>query len=474
MALLDDKLDPRRVGRGPIGGQELPYKDLNRVSFGRIGDRPIPNAAPGPLSQAAVTPGLLSRLADSVMAKDMPGGGALLNTPRPTLFDSVPGPDWLVKLSPAYARAAAESPEAAERLLAGNKAAPAPVASMGSPSSAAEKPAGRNINTSFVSVAGAPGVSRIGDRKNSPLYTNLDPETAAAQMRGNPIGIIPAGASPFGSSTAGGEVGAALQAAAARGDWDAVRQHYQRNGGTWQGKTAAEETGPAGGTIEWDKYVDADKMRDAQSKLLDTLTNVQPGRSGLSKGQATLLAQLLGQNQQGSQAQAELALRAKQGADSLGIQRGNLDVARQQAGNQTVNSTAQALLAGNQLQDSQEVRALRQQYLSAKTPEEGGQLLQKLLLLQGKDPRQGRDDIYKANAVLVGDLMKAYQSSPIPPKKADGNDMTLDEFVQSGLARAKGVAPAPGPQTLAVGHVADGYRFKGGDPKKESSWEAVK
>jgi hypothetical protein len=43
------------------------------------------------------------------------------------------------------------------------------------------------------------------------------------------------GASSYGA-------GPALQAAAARGDWDAVQQHYQRNGGTWQGTTAAQDS----------------------------------------------------------------------------------------------------------------------------------------------------------------------------------------------------------------------------------------
>lgn len=39
----------------------------------------------------------------------------------------------------------------------------------------------------------------------------------------------------------GADVSGALQAAAQRGDWDAVKGYYQNNGGTWMGKTAAQE-----------------------------------------------------------------------------------------------------------------------------------------------------------------------------------------------------------------------------------------
>lgn len=46
----------------------------------------------------------------------------------------------------------------------------------------------------------------------------------------------------YGGPSGGADVSAALQAAAARGDWDAVQQHYQRNGGTWQGTTAAQDS----------------------------------------------------------------------------------------------------------------------------------------------------------------------------------------------------------------------------------------
>jgi hypothetical protein len=42
-------------------------------------------------------------------------------------------------------------------------------------------------------------------------------------------------------------VSAALQAAAARGDTDALRGYYQQNGGTWQGRTAAQDGGNGGG-----------------------------------------------------------------------------------------------------------------------------------------------------------------------------------------------------------------------------------
>ena len=336
----------------------------------------------------------------------------------------------------------------------------------------AEKAPARGPGVPSRPVPGTNGVARIDLAGKSPLFTNLDPETAVAQMSGNPVGVIPAGASPFGGGALAGEVSTALQAAAARGDWDAVRQHYQRGGGTWQGKTAAQEGAGGPNILEWDKLIDADKVQEARGKLLESLTNVQPGRDGLSKNQATLLMQLLGQNQQGGQAQAELALRAKGQADTLGIQQGNLAIAQQQAGTHSLTSLLQAALAGNQLQESKELRDLRQQFQAAKTPEESAALARKILVIQGKDPRQGHDEMLKARAALFGDAVKGASSGMMTGP--DGKALTLDQLLAQGQQFMSGTqAPAAAPQAIAAGQVVDGYRFKGGDPKKESSWEAV-
>ena len=459
-----NRLSTGKISDAPTERQPPSYPDMNRLSFGKIGDRPLDNSAFGPLSQpvppAPVAPVQKSRslsdwLSDKVMAKDMPGGGALFNTPNPTLYQA---PDVLRKLSPEYARAAQESPEAAAAFLAQGSAPGEARGVTSNPNygnepnapvhSAAEKPP-RLADGYRVRDTSVKGVSRI-DGGSSPLFTNLDPTQAAAEMKGNPVGIVPTGVDPFGSSRASAEVSAALQAAAARGDWDAVRSYYQKGGGTWQGRTAEQDaaTGAKGGIIEWDKYVAEDRNNEARAKLMEALTTVQPGREGLSKNQASLLAQLLGTDQQNANHRADLALRAQQGLAQLGIQQGQLGVSQKQAENQGVASAMQAALAAHQLGQSGQLDQLRQQYLTAKTPAEQERIGQQYLLLSGKDPRQRHDEMAKIRSNLFGDAVKAASTGMM--QGSDGKPMTLNDLLQQGERYVSGTAPTVPPEAAAI------------------------
>jgi hypothetical protein len=106
-----------------------------------------------------------------------------------------------------------------------------------------------------VSPTSAPEINRIDNAPglNSPLFTNLPTGEAVSGMQGGTVNTMPASAFTSAGPQASRAVSAALQAAAARGDWDAVRGFYQQNGGTWQGRTAqqdaAESQGPRGGVI---------------------------------------------------------------------------------------------------------------------------------------------------------------------------------------------------------------------------------
>lgn len=462
MALLDDELDPRRSA-GKIGGP--PTLNSPQLSAGKIGGPPtvrsFPNIQSGQPTLSADpdsqlmgnTRNVLQQGSADVRDAYRQGGvGAAVGMlaraatagPLAVLDDLTPNSAGLKNglstfLTGKVPTAAGQAPGVKDPAAVEDPA----VAPTGSTpvQSAAEKAPARGPSVPSRPVPGTNGVTRIDLAGKSPLFTNLDPETAVGQMSGNPVGVIPAGASPFGGGAPAGEVSAALQAAAARGDWDAVRQHYQRGGGTWQGKTAAQEGAGGPNVLEWDRLIDADKAQEARGKLLDALTNVQPGRNGLSKNQATLLMQLLGDNQRGSQAQAELALRAKGQADTLGIQQGNLDVAKQQAGTHNLTSLFQAALASNQLEDSNELRTLRQQFQAAKTPEESAALARKILVMQGKDPRQGHDEMLKARAALFGDAVKGASSGML--NGPDNKPLTLEQLLAQGQQFMSGTqAPA--------------------------------
>lgn len=87
-----------------------------------------------------------------------------------------------------------------------------------------------------VSKTASPNIVRV-DGGRSPLFTNIDPVQAVSEMRGGTVNTIPASAMISANPQTSAAVSSALQAAAARGDWDAVQNYYQRNGGTWLGET---------------------------------------------------------------------------------------------------------------------------------------------------------------------------------------------------------------------------------------------
>lgn len=411
-------------------GQDLAYRDPGRASVGRIGDQPGGDR----WAQLAAAP------------------TAALPVPEPKGFLAAVGAGYgatLDALTTAPFQNRADSRLAQNRQGLVEEPASTSSASVTSQSvnaavtptaSAADKPAARTLPDGFsVGETSAPGVTRVNGG-SSPLFTNsadpakgYDPAAAAAQMQGNPIGIVPKGASPFGSSGGPSELSAALQAAATRGDWAAIRDHYQRNGGTFNGETA-------GG--------------DARGKLLEALTTIAPGRDNLSAKQAGLLANFLNTEQQ------------------IGAQKPLI-------GAQADHYKFQNLLTDSQLTNAQQLQALQKQYLDETDPAKQAELGKKLLMMQGKDPRQQHDEALKARSTLVGDLAKAYSSSPIPPLGPDGKTpLTMEQYLQRLLALAAGPGDAPMTSqtgnSVAVGQVVGGYKFKGGDPRKETSWEAAR
>ena len=154
---------------------------------------------------------------------------------------------------PVAAQPATTPPSAAPSTPAGDQQAaarPAPAAA-----APTQQPMQGPALGMRVSPTSAPEINRIDNAPglNSPLFTNLPTGEAVSGMRGGTVNTMPASAFQSAGPAASRETSAALQAAAARGDWDAVRGFYQRDGGTWQGRTAeqdaAESQGPRGGVI---------------------------------------------------------------------------------------------------------------------------------------------------------------------------------------------------------------------------------
>lgn len=124
-------------------------------------------------------------------------------------------------------------------------------------------------------VEGAPGVRRYDQPGQSPLYSNVaDPwddkggiSTIPSQHMQNPSGAVSR------------MVGPALQAAADRGDFRAVRQHFQRGNGVFGGETAEQTalrrlTEPSGSVaISRQSDIDAEQSRGAIDRMTREITN---------------------------------------------------------------------------------------------------------------------------------------------------------------------------------------------------------
>lgn len=112
---------------------------------------------------------------------------------------------------------------------------------------------------SFSNIPGSPGTQVTGygavpsTRSSGPMggpdANPTSPGYRPSAVSGNAGTVNTISAANFGAPTIADSaaLSGARQAAAARGDWDAVRASYQTKGGTWQGTTAAQDTNKANG-----------------------------------------------------------------------------------------------------------------------------------------------------------------------------------------------------------------------------------
>lgn len=272
-----------------------------------------------------------------------------------------------------------------------------------------------------VSPTSAPEISRIDNAPglNSPLFTNLPAGEAVSGMQGGTVNTMPASAFTSAGPAASRAVSAALQAAAARGDWDAVRGFYQRDGGTWQGRTAeqdaAESQGPRGGVIG-SSGRGFNFVRRSEERAAD-------------------------------RAQADRRLSREEA-----LARDRLEIDRRRA-------EGEAQARGFEVRGMQRLERLYQQLEAAETPEARAAIAEQIRALSGKEAPN------RFTVVPGGQEIDPTTNMAVTRPARVFNNQSGQFVDQQG---APGASAAP-----RAGEVRGGYRFKGGNPADQASWEKV-
>ena len=242
----------------------------------------------------------------------------------------------------------------------------------------------------------APEINRIDNAPglNSPLFTNLPTGEAVSGMQGGTVNTMPASAFTSAGPAASRETSAALQAAAARGDWDAVRGFYQRDGGTWQGRTAeqdaAESQGPRGGVIGGSGR-GFNFVRRSEERAAD-------------------------------RAQADRRARAEEG-----LARDRLDIDRRRA-------EGEAQARGFQVRGMQRLERLYQQHEAAETPEARAAIAEQIRVMSGKDAQNRFTVVPGGQEVTEQGMLRTVPSRVL-------NNQT-GQLVDLGAAQQQGPAQA--------------------------------
>lgn len=274
-----------------------------------------------------------------------------------------------------------------------------------------------------VSDTSVPGVRRI-DGGNSPLFTNIDPAQAAAQMRGGTVNTVPAAS--FGAGR--GPVSTA--AAMAAGQPAGVTPSYGMIGDSSQADRERKRLVEAAST----PYRGAQNGQLTANQLR-TLAGVQEMEQRAASDAAGL-----------DMRQQELTQRAAEGQQRLSLDQQRLGLEAPGA-------------QGQQLQNEQSQLMLD---LTRKAIGGDAEALKQLQALQGKDPKNPQ-------AGLLQELMKAWAQGSA---SGMGNGMPLATMLQEAgpiLQMALGMpgATTPAPQPFVEGQTyldANGNRarFVGG------------
>ena len=437
---------PPRPGPAPIPGAErndLPVRDPARASAGQIG-------APAATKPAAPIESPVKGPLDSIGA----AYGATANKLSFGAFDSR-GEEIRQRnradliAQPEQPAAASPSPQA-QSLTTNPGLTPAPTASAPAapqPSAAAPAP----LPGKETSVA---GVRRIDEPGKAPTFTNANQSAAAAPAQpGVAQGFTPGmggTATPSAGAGLGFGPGSAVQqpSAPAAGGNDALsilqRESRIRAGmGELQDQISFNNGG-----FGWRKTGTDEVLRDL-------LVN------GNSRDRASALGFMGGNrdaNMKNAQVEQEQALRQQE-------MEGRQNIASEELG---LKREAQGFQSAAQRQ----IQALQEKLVAEQDPAKRNAIAQQIRDLTGKEPPRADSEVLKSRTNLIAELAKQYAASQ--PFGEDKKQIPFEVWSEPMLRAAgfgKEAAPTAGRPAPVAGAVVNGYRFKGGNPNEQGSWE---
>lgn len=319
---------------------------------------------------------------------------------------------------PDQPAAASPSPQA-QSLTTNPGLAPAPAASATPPNSGP-------VPYTVTPVENTNGVQRINQPGKSPLFTNIDPGQAVAEMKGNPVGGFrpasmrgdAAGAAPSGLGLGFGPGSVGDQRMSGVGGPD-VMGILQRENQIRAGMTSLrDEIAFNGGNgIGFRQRTPDEAVREllfsnkAASRI--AALNHMNGRQDAADQQEN--------------DQRQLAMKVQDSLNRQGIANEELGLKREAQGFQTRAARRQ--------------EELQARYEAAKTPEERNAIAQQIRDLSGREPPRADSEMVKARMNLIAELGKQYGASqPI----ADGKPVPFETWAEPML-RAAGLGQAAQP-----------------------------
>lgn len=316
------------------------------------------------------------------------------------------------------------------------------------------------------------GVQRINQPGKSPLFTNIDPGQAVAEMKGNPVGGFQpasvrgdaAGAAPsgpglgFGPGSAAGSpdvLGILQRESDIRAGMGSIQDRINFNSGNGVGFRQTEQGERGFTTIRDGAQAERDRaaVMDAALKPLAGARNGQLTANQLRTAQGMVEA-----DQRNEQSRYQTDANAATQLETTGMREAGANN-RANASNQIQQGELglRKEAQGFQSRAAQRQEDLQAKYEAAKTPEERSAIAQQIRDLGGKE---------FPNRFTVVPGGQAFNP--------DGTPYTLPARVLNNQTGAFVDQPQAAEQAaVKAGEVRKGYRFKGGNPADQASWEKV-